>query len=387
MGSSSSKQYTISSEIHRIYSKQLYQRFHKNNNNNNNSNNNNTKDTDICNSTNDDITDKLGIKLKQYEELEKLIRFKEKTEAINWRTKLNTYDISAKEINSVIDQLYISIESNTISTTEFLLLAYPEIKNYINNTMKCNINDNEFKLTALMMASITGNRLALELLLQNPYVNINTTSENNNNSALIFGTLYEQTISVETLCCNDRLDINHNDCNNYNALHHAVLLENVDITRIICKRKDLSLIAQTNNGDTVLHIACRNGNQQIIDIILDAVSKQTLSASSLYNGNHLWKIVSPRIDDKSSEFSDDISESTNSIISLDSDSCLSPRASIITRESLQNIAKIKNKKKETALSILLSMNDAHKFLSCSSPTKQQQYKKINVLKEKLKRLS
>ena len=70
MGSSSSKQYTISSEIHRIYSKQLYQRFHKNkNNNNNNNNNNNTKDTDICNSTNDDITDKLGIKLKQYEEL------------------------------------------------------------------------------------------------------------------------------------------------------------------------------------------------------------------------------------------------------------------------------------------------------------------------------
>ena len=99
MGSTSSS-ITFSGRIHRTYKRQLYHRFH------NTSTTGNTKETEICNSNdnnndnntanNDDIADKLGIKLQRYEELEILIRTKEKYDAMNSRSKLNLYDISDK---------------------------------------------------------------------------------------------------------------------------------------------------------------------------------------------------------------------------------------------------------------------------------------------------
>jgi hypothetical protein len=392
MGSTSSS-ITFSGRIHRTYKRQLYHRFH------NTSTIGNTKETEICNSNdnnndnnttnNDDIADKLGIKLQRYEELEILIRTKEKYDAMNSRSKLNLYDISDKEMHAVLEQLFLSIESYTISTTEYILLSYhPELKKYINKTMICCINDKAVKLTAIMLASACGNCMAIELLLQNSFVDINYSHEDENHyNSLILAVIHGQKQSVETLCQYERLTINHSDCNSYNALHHAVTLDEVEITRIICRRKDIGLLATNQDGDTVLHIACRKGNQQIIDIILKTVSRQTLLSSSLYNGNHLY-LVSPRIDDKLSDFSDDLSDlNPTSPLSLDNDSCLSsPRASILARNSLNNIAQLKNNNKETALSIL---EDTHKFLSksCSSPTKQQQYKKIIILKEKLKRLN
>jgi len=363
---------------------------------------NKTKTTEIDCCTIDDITyntsptsdadlsSQLGIKLKQYEELERIIRKKEAYDAMNVRSAISMHYVSQKEVEACIIQLFIAIEANTVSTIEYLLLAYPELKPYLNVTRTCYVANRTVSLTPLMLACISGFDITISLLLQVPNVDINAIEQETKSNALMFAVNAGQKISVSTLLEYDTLHINDTDANNHTALHLAILLEEVEIVKAICKRKDIDMYKQTASGDTALHLACRLVNADIVDIIFETVAKCSIQKSSLYSGNHLWKIVSPTVtsDGKFSDSDNDSclsneSKSDVSPHSYDAENCLSPRASIVKRKGLQHFVRIKNKNYETAYNII---EEAYNKLSCSSPSRHDFRTKVIAIKERLRRL-
>lgn len=386
------------SAIHRVYRTQLYSRFNKWSHHASSHAVNNTKTTEIDTiddntyntsptSDADNLSSQLGIKLKQYEELERIIRKKEAYDAMNVRSAISMHYVSQKEINAALEQLFIAIEANTVSTIEYLLLAYPELKPHLNATSTCYIANRTIFLTPLMLACISGFDITISLLLQVPNVDINAIEQETKSNALMFAVNAGQKISVKRLLEYDSLNINDTDANNYTALHLAILLEEVEIVKLICKRKDIDMYKQTATGDTALHLACRFVNADIVDIIFETVAKCSIQKSSLYSGNNLWKIVSPTVtSDGNSDNDSCLSNESKSDVSphsYDAENCLSPRASIVKRKGLQHFVRIKNKNYETAYNII---EEAYNKLSCSSPSKHDLRTKTITIKERLRRL-
>ena len=143
-----------------------------------------------------------------------------------------------------------------------------KVKELIAQGVDINEKD-KYGVTALSIASATGNINIVNELLKVPEININLQDDFIFNTPLINALIYKHYDVAHKLLDRNDININLVSSDGNSALLHAVLNDNIDIINKLISKPDININLQNQNGETALIRAIIFNKTNIAKALLD----------------------------------------------------------------------------------------------------------------------
>ncbi|MEN2495873.1 MAG: putative ankyrin-repeat protein [Marteilia pararefringens] len=135
--------------------------------------------------------------------------------------------------------------------------------------------------TPLMIAASSNNSEALKTLILIGKVDLNLKSRNSSQSTALMYAISKGNMNCFKFLAENKANLKLRDSQKFTILHKAVATNNVDISRqIILLKIDGMINSRDIEGNTPLHLACEDLNQQLVILLLENGADPKLENSS-----------------------------------------------------------------------------------------------------------
>lgn len=173
-------------------------------------------------------------------------------------------------LNQAIEQIFLLCESGVASTVQFIIDSHPGVEMLINERQECFVTDARMILTPLQLSAACGHPEVIKTLLRLPSIHLNISDPLFSMTALHLAVHLGQTIAVEALCADPRVEVNEKNVEGKTAMHIAVGHEYSGIAETILRlRPTTDLRIKDFDGNNVMHLAAYHPNVRIMRQLVD----------------------------------------------------------------------------------------------------------------------
>ena len=189
-------------------------------------------------------------------------------------TELNDEVLKLIDMNSMLQQMFVSCELGDVAEIRSTFATYPELKSLINDTHQCFLSENTLEITLLHLSCAHGHVDIASLLLDScSAIDMNQTDSTYSMTALHFAVSLNRTDIVKLLLDRSRVSANERNIDGKSPLHLAIEYGYPDIVETFLKtRPNVDLRFKDFDGNNVVHLAAYHPSFAVMKMFVDHIS-------------------------------------------------------------------------------------------------------------------
>jgi ankyrin repeat protein len=189
-------------------------------------------------------------------------------------TEVNDEVLKLIDMNSMLQQMFVSCELGDVADIRSTFASYPEVKSLINDTRQCFLLENTLEITLLHLSCAHGHVDIASLLLDScSAIDVNQTDSTYSMTALHFAVSLNRTDIVKLLLDRSRVSANERNIDGKSPLHLAIEYGYPDIVETFLKtRPNVDLRFKDFDGNNVVHLAAYHPSFAVMKMFVDHIS-------------------------------------------------------------------------------------------------------------------